>query len=61
MKGSVNVPLDQLKVVIENLKSKNKPIITCCASGGRSGVAKRMLKSSELEAYNGGSWGDVKK
>ncbi len=59
VKGSINVPLDDLSSRINELKSKNKVIITCCASGMRSGVAKSKLKSNGLEAYNGGSWKKV--
>lgn len=57
--GSVNIPLDQVKNKIEKLKAYNKPIITCCASGMRSGTAKSILKSNNIEAYNGGSWTKV--
>lgn len=56
VKGSINVPLDQLNGHIDKLKKKNKPVVTCCASGMRSGSARRILESSGIEAYNGGSW-----
>jgi phage shock protein E len=37
--------------------NKDKPIITCCASGSRSSVAKRILKSASFsEVHNGGAW-----
>ena len=56
IKNSVNVPLDNLSNHISKLK-KNKPIITCCASGMRSASAKSFLKSNGFEeVYNGGSW-----
>jgi phage shock protein E len=55
IKGSVNIPLDKLGSEISKLK-KNKPVITVCASGMRSGAAKGMLKSKGFECYNGGSW-----
>jgi phage shock protein E len=56
IKGSKNVPLDSLGSYINNL-DKTKPIITCCASGMRSGAAKNMLKSKGFQqVYNGGSW-----
>lgn len=55
VKGSINIPLDQLGNNLSKLK-KDKVIITCCASGMRSGVAKSQLKSSGYEVYNGGSW-----
>jgi phage shock protein E len=31
-------------------------VITCCASGMRSGSATAILKQAGVEAYNGGSW-----
>jgi rhodanese-related sulfurtransferase len=40
--------------------NKNKPVITCCASGMRSGSAKGLLKSKGFDAYNGGSWTSLK-
>jgi rhodanese-related sulfurtransferase len=54
--GSVNVPLQSLSQSMGKI-SKNKPVITCCASGMRSATAKTILKSSGFsEVYNGGSW-----
>jgi phage shock protein E len=56
LKGSVNFPLDTLNLNVSKLK-KDKPIITCCASGMRSASAKSILKSNGFaEVYNGGSW-----
>ena len=55
-KGSVNIPLDQVKSNLDKIKGFGKPIITCCASGMRSGTAASILKSNGVEAYNGGSW-----
>ena len=44
---------DQLRSKIK----KDKPVITCCASGMRSGSAVNVLKSNGFqEVYNGGSW-----
>lgn len=54
--GSVNIPLDTLQRNLSKLK-KDKPVITCCASGMRSGSAKNILKSNGFaEVYNGGGW-----
>jgi len=53
--GSINIPLPELNKKINKLE-KNKAIITCCASGVRSGSAKNILKEGGFEAYNGGSW-----
>jgi rhodanese-related sulfurtransferase len=56
IKGSVNIPLDTLKSNLSKLK-KEKPIITCCASGMRSASAKIILKSNGFEeVHNGGGW-----
>ena len=53
--GAVNIPLPELNKKLNKL-DKSKSIITCCASGVRSGSAKSILKSSGFEAHNGGSW-----
>ncbi|MCF6351559.1 MAG: rhodanese-like domain-containing protein [Cyclobacteriaceae bacterium] len=58
--GSKNIPLDAIAASITDLKGKNVPIITCCASGMRSGVATNQLKSVGIESVNGGSWYSVK-
>lgn len=57
IKGSVNIPLDTLSNNLSKLKSKDKPVITCCASGMRSASAKGILKSNGYtQVYNGGGW-----
>ncbi len=56
IKGSVNIPLNELQGKMNKIK-KDKPVITCCASGMRSSSAKGMLKSNGYtEVYNGGGW-----
>lgn len=57
IKGSVNIPVNQLADNLHKFKDKTKPIITCCASGMRSASAKSILKSNEFtEVHNGGGW-----
>jgi phage shock protein E len=53
--GSVNIPLHTLEANLSRIR-KDRPIITCCASGMRSASAKNILKASGFIAYNGGSW-----
>lgn len=54
--GSLNIPLQSLQTNISKIK-KDKPVITCCASGMRSATAKSILKSVGFtEVYNGGGW-----
>ena len=59
IKGSINIPLNELKANLNKIK-KDKPVITCCASGMRSATAKgTLLGSGYGEVYNGGSWVDL--
>jgi rhodanese-related sulfurtransferase len=56
IKGSINISVDTLANNLGKLK-KDKPIITCCASGMRSASAKSLLKSKGFtDVHNGGSW-----
>ncbi|HRG89999.1 MAG TPA: rhodanese-like domain-containing protein [Chitinophagales bacterium] len=56
IKGSVNIPLDTLGGQLKKI-DKNKPVITCCASGMRSASAKGLLQSKGYSrVYNGGGW-----
>jgi len=60
IKGSMNIPLDQLADNLHKLKDKEKPIITCCASGMRSGSAKSLLHSHGYKTvHNGGGWSSL--
>lgn len=56
IKGSINIPLDNIDSRMNELKSKNKTVITCCRSGLRSGMAKSKLSHNGLTVYNGGAW-----
>ncbi|MDO3628562.1 rhodanese-like domain-containing protein [Mucilaginibacter sp. BT774] len=58
---SVNMPLDTLKVKLGKLK-KDTPVITCCASGMRSSMAKKILLANGFkQVHNGGSWFNLKR
>lgn len=60
IKGSINIAVDTLQNNLGKLKDKNKPVITCCASGMRSASAKSILKSNGFtEVYNGGGWSSL--
>jgi len=59
--GSINIPLDSLKNRTNEL-DKTKPIILCCASGSRSGLAKRTLIAKGFEnVHNAGKWSSLTK
>ena len=56
VKGSINLPLNELASSVSKIK-KNVPLITCCASGMRSASAKSTLKSMGYnDVHNGGGW-----
>jgi rhodanese-related sulfurtransferase len=58
--GSINLPLQTLGNNLNKL-NKDQVIITCCRSGSRSGMAKRMLKRNGFEqVHNGGPWTSLK-
>jgi rhodanese-related sulfurtransferase len=59
IKGSINIPLDTLQKNLSKI-NKNKPVITCCASGMRSASAKGILQNNGFEVYNGGGWSSLK-
>ena len=61
VEGSINVPLDQLRIKIDKLKRMNKVILLCCASGTRSASATVILKNRGIECYNAGSWLSLRK
>lgn len=54
--GSLNIPLGALAARANELDA-SKPVIVCCASGTRSGMAAGILKSRGFrEVVNAGSW-----
>lgn len=59
IKGSQNIPLDQIDRKINDIKKLGKPVITCCASGMRSGTAAGKLNNAGIEAINGGGWNSL--
>lgn len=55
-KQSINIPLDELERRADKLSSE-KPIILCCASGTRSGIAAGILKRKGFKkVLNAGPW-----
>lgn len=56
IKGSKNIPLDQIEEQISAIQKLGKPVIVCCRSGMRSAQAASILKSNSIEVINGGGW-----
>lgn len=60
--GSLHIPVDRIHLSIGRIKAMNKPVVTVCSSGHRSGQAARVLRSAGLkDVYNGGNWEKVAK
>lgn len=60
IKGSKNIPVNIIQREVNAIKKLNKPIITVCQSGTRSGMAKSILKGAGIEVYNGGAWNSLR-
>lgn len=60
-KTSLNIPLNEVPARLAEFQSMKKPIVLCCASGGRSGQAAQFLKNNGVDdVYNAGSYSIVK-
>lgn len=57
--GSKLIQLDFLPDHIDEIKAWNKPVITCCRSGARSGTAEDFLADHGIDVINGGPWQNV--
>jgi len=57
--GARNIPLQDMGRRSAEIKGWQKPIITCCRSGNRSGLAASQLRKAGIDAINGGSWQNV--
>jgi phage shock protein E len=57
--GSINIPLQEVQQRVEDFKRLQGPLILCCASGNRSGMAANYLNHQGVDCVNGGSWMDI--
>ncbi|MBE2247560.1 MAG: rhodanese-like domain-containing protein [Candidatus Competibacteraceae bacterium] len=58
--NSINIPLHELPMRMHEFTELKKPVVLCCASGGRSAQAAYYLSQQGIaHCYNGGSWMDV--
>ncbi|MDN3677653.1 rhodanese-like domain-containing protein [Flavobacterium paronense] len=59
VKGSVNIPLDQIPNLLSKFKGK-KNIVVFCRSGARSSQAKAILERNGItNVTNGRTWQNV--
>lgn len=59
--GAINLPLDRLDTdCAQALPDKSTPLVLCCLSGARSGMAAQWLRQQGYaQVLNGGSVGSV--
>jgi phage shock protein E len=62
LQGAINMPLQQIDLLIEGyVKDKNQVLLLHCQSGPRSGMAKNRLNAlGYARAYNVGSYDRAK-
>jgi phage shock protein E len=54
--GSINIPLPELRHRLGEIP-KDNPVVVCCATGSRSGMAKMVLKKNGFQSvHNVGAW-----
>ena len=57
--GTVNIPLQEIGSRLAEIP-KTAPVVLCCASGTRSGMASLVLKKNGYtQVYNVGTWGKL--
>lgn len=57
--GTVNIPLPELGSRLNEVP-KATPVVLCCASGTRSGMAKMLLKKNGYaQVFNVGKWSNL--
>jgi len=60
VEGSINIPLNEVPERVEEFMTMSKPLVLCCASGGRSGQAAGFLENQGVDqVHNGGGWNMV--
>lgn len=59
VKGSTNIPLDQVAQHLSKFKGKDQ-IVVFCRSGSRSSMAQSILEQNGFtNVTNGGTWKDI--
>jgi rhodanese-related sulfurtransferase len=54
--GTINIPLTELGIRLGEIP-RSSPVVLCCASGTRSGMAKLLLKKNGYQqVHNIGTW-----
>ena len=59
VEGSLNIQVQEITAHVDEIKAIKEPIIFCCKSGHRSGLATEYFKNLGVDCSNGGSWLDL--
>ncbi len=59
IEGSKNIPVQEILEHVEEIKAIKSPIVFCCASGQRSGMAAQYFKEQGMDCSNGGGWREL--
>ena len=60
--GSLNIPVDRLKVSITRIRDMHRPVILCCLAGEHCHEAMALLKQAGIgQVIIGGNWESVLK
>ena len=61
IKDSIKIPLDDLRLKMNQL-DKERPVIVCCGNGLRSGLAKQILQQHGFgKVFKAGSYDSLKR
>ena len=56
---SINIPVQEIIEHVDRIKQMKEPVVFCCASGQRSGMAAKYFKEQGLDCSNGGGWREL--
>ena len=59
IEGSINIPVQEIIEHVDRIKQMKEPVVFCCASGQRSGMATQYFKEQGLDCSNGGGWREL--
>lgn len=59
IEGSINIPVQEIMQHIDKIKQMEGPIVFCCESGQRSGMAADYFSSIGVNCSNGGGWREL--
>lgn len=57
VEGAINISVNDVQSNMAEIKKMGSPLIICCLSGGRAGLAKALIQAAGIkDVYNAGGW-----